>query len=184
MLAYCRVSSGDNVNIDEEKSMTIIDDIQPSDKEAVCLWFRQFLQDHLKWWKGCYHTHVAPKEGLDEKQWLMLTQAQTDPLQLVKIARNDMGAPIGIIWAVIKDDEWFECRIGQIYWMAIAFDSKKRGVGTQLMQVTEAWFQSMHVQGKRLFVSTANEPAIQLYRKFGYAVSDYRMLAPGPSTRI
>lgn len=162
--------------------ITKIDSIQVSDKEAICQWFRQFLQNHFTWWKNCYHPHVEPRKRLDEKQWTMLIQASTDPLQLVKIARNDLGTAVGVLWAVIKEDEWFECRVGQIYWIDIASDCKKRGIGTQLMQAAEEWFQNMHVQGRRVFVATANEPAIQLYRKFGYEVSDYRMLAPGHSS--
>jgi hypothetical protein len=97
--------------------MTKIDKIQTSDKEAICQWFRQFLQDHLKWWKKSYQTNAGLRDDLDEKQWAMLNEASTDSCQLVRVARNDNGIPIGIIWAVIKDDEWFECRIGQIYWI-------------------------------------------------------------------
>lgn len=155
-----------------------IDKIQESDKEAICLWFRQFLQDHLKWWQKCYQTEARVKDDLDEKQWTMLNEASTDSWQLVRVARNDNGVPIGIIWAVIKEDEWFECRIGQVYWIGVASDFQKNGIGTNLMQFAEEWFQKMKVQGKRVFVSTANEPAIKLYTKFGYEVTDYRMLGP------
>ncbi len=155
-----------------------VTDIEETDKNAIVSWFELFLNDHLRNWKNIYGTEPKLRSGLAEKQWNMLLDASHDPSHLVRIARDD-GQPVGVVWGVVKDDDWFNCKTGYIFWIAINPNFKGRGIGKLLMEMVEDWFKIQEVRGRSLNVSSANGSAIKLYQKFGYQIADHKMIGPG-----
>ena len=155
-----------------------IETIQATDKSKVLSWFESFLDDHLKWWQNSFASDPTKRKSLDQKQWNMLLKASEDPTEYVKVARiNDQ--PAGIVFAVIKEDEWLDCLVGHLYWIAVDPAYTNQGIATKLLESVEEWFKEKRVKGKSLNVSSHNLQAIALYRNFGYDIVDYRMLGPG-----
>ncbi|MGB2695790.1 MAG: GNAT family N-acetyltransferase [Dehalococcoidia bacterium] len=69
-------------------------------------------------------------------------------------------------------------RLGYIATIAVHPDYQRRGLGEALMRWAFAWFRWQKLRSAALTVSTWNAPAIALYRKLGFAVTemgfDYR----------
>jgi ribosomal protein S18 acetylase RimI-like enzyme len=153
--------------------------LEQSDREIVCGWFECLLEDHLRHWKAIFRTTAPSRADAAERQWSALWEASKDSEQCILVAREKHGTAIGLLWAAAKRHEWLDCRIGEVLWVAVDAAFRNQGVGQKLMQAGEEWFGRMQVEGKRLNVSAANEHAIALYRRFGYQIVDYRMVAPG-----
>lgn len=68
--------------------------------------------------------------------------------------------------------------LGYIATIAVHPDYQRRGLGEALMRWAFAWFRSQKLRSAALTVSAWNAPAIALYRKLGFAVTemglDYR----------
>lgn len=144
-------------------------------KEAIIIWFRSFLSDHLKWWKAVFGKQVSLRNELDEQQWRLLKDASTSEHDFVCIAQT-YGNPIGVIWTRVKNDDWLDCRVGQLNWLAVAPHARRAGVGRKLLQEADMWFAAKKVSGKYLYVAEQNKIAIDLYEEFGYKITDYRMI--------
>lgn len=99
--------------------------LQDEHKEAILIWFRSFLYDHLKWWKRVFGREVSLRNELDEQQWRLLRDASVSEHDLVPIAQTH-GNPVGVTWARVKNDEWLDCRVGQLNWIAVAPHTKGR----------------------------------------------------------
>jgi len=86
------------------------------------------------------------------------------------------GRIIGICgwWHEHRLPKWAAC----LYWFAVDPVYQRRGIGSQLLQATEAsavkWFPSMFVE--------STPDAADFYLKQGYTRTDYRLMQPFPGT--
>jgi ribosomal protein S18 acetylase RimI-like enzyme len=61
---------------------------------------------------------------------------------------------------------------GWLYSLAVAPDVRRRGIGTQLMKHAEQMLKSLGCPKINLQVVAANDSAIEVYKKLGYAIED------------
>ncbi len=155
----------------------ISEEIRAEDEEPVCAIIDAFLTEHLFWWQRTYRTQAPLREGYAEKQWRAVCEAYKDPSKYIGIIREDERA-IGIGWACIKSEDWLDCQIGYINLIALASNWRGKGLGDKLMEAIQKWFNSHKVSGQQLNVSAHNQAAISMYKKFGFSVTDYRMIGP------
>ena len=73
---------------------------------------------------------------------------------------------------------------GEIDSLYIDRDYRRHGIGKELVKRALCWMDEHHVLEKRVCVLAANKTAVDLYRKFGFAVRQYEMMIPSKKTRV
>ena len=146
----------------------------------------QMIADfHVKVWRHTY-LELAPAEAyavLDEqyrgKQWKEKLSAN-DSSQVVLIAEID-GRTVGIGAAGRPSESIFDGR-GEIKFLYIDPDFKRRGIGRELLAQLATHLRKMHYQGAALSVVKGNESAIAFYEALnGRPAGEY--IDPGPMWR-
>lgn len=146
----------------------------------------QLIADfHVKVWRHTYR-HLAPAEAyaaLDEqrrgKQWKEKLSSN-DSHQIVLIAEID-NRIVGIGAAGGPSELIFDGR-GEIKFLYVDPDFKRRGIGRELLAQLAIHLRKMHYQGAALSVVKGNEPAIAFYEALnGRPAGEY--VDPGPIWR-
>lgn len=57
---------------------------------------------------------------------------------------------------------------GWVYYLAVAPDHRRRGLGRRLMAAAESWCQARNVPKVQLMVRSDNSPVVDFYRSLGY----------------
>ncbi|WP_424949725.1 N-acetyltransferase family protein [Deinococcus sp.] len=149
-----------------------------ADDEAVIRdWLRTFLRQHQAWWAAGYgEPPVAELAELVERDWQELEQAAASPQRLVAILEVENQA-VGIVQAGVRQDRTLGFQIGVLQWIYVSPEVRRQGMADKLMVCALAWMDAQGVQGREVFVTVRNPPAVALYRRHGFEVADYRMLA-------
>ena len=146
----------------------------------------QMIADfHVKVWRHTYQ-ELAPAEAytvLNEqhrgKQWKEKLSAN-DSSQVVLIAEID-GRTVGIGAAGRPSESIFDGR-GEIKFLYVDPDFKRRGIGRELLAQLATHLRKMHYQGAALSVVKGNESAIAFYEALnGRQAGEY--IDPGPMWR-
>ncbi len=64
----------------------------------------------------------------------------------------------------------FDGHRGWVYYLAVAPDARKRGLGKKMMEAAEAWLRERNAPKIQLMVRDDNEAAIGFYKALGYEV--------------
>jgi len=115
-------------------------------------------------------------EGLVGLGWADLREAARSQHQLVRVARGDDGAALGIVQARTSLDGYLRQPVGTLQWIYVEDSARKRGVGRRLMDAALEWMALRQCIGSELYVSSNNQAAVAMYEKLGYRVSDLRLL--------
>lgn len=81
-------------------------------------------------------------------------------------AINDDGRPVGASMATLWEDR------AMLMYLIVHPEMKRRGIGTFLVATTGNTLPGAGFAELGLFVTEANEPAVNLYRKLGFEVVD------------
>ncbi len=158
--------------------------LKKEDKPILKKWLLTFLIDHIDWWCNCYD--LAWDKSRIEKHISSncLVQNSLEKLFNSKDSEKDFIRTIrinntieGIVHAKVEKDSFVSFNTGYIQWIWV--DKNKRGLGyaQKLIAEVQNWISKKDVHGLELFVNSPNSPAIALYKKFGFEVSDFQMLA-------
>lgn len=132
--------------------------LQPDDYEAV---YRLFSGPRAVW--GTLQVPF-PSADLWRKR---LSEPPEGSYHLAACVDNEMVGQLGIETFPRNPRRWHAGYIG----MAVRDDWQGKGVGTALMQaavdMADKWLNLMRLE---LQVYTDNEPAVRLYRKFGFVI--------------
>jgi ribosomal protein S18 acetylase RimI-like enzyme len=151
------------------------------DEVGVCGWLTDFYRQHQDWWATGYGQRpVADVAGLVGREWQELDLAANSPHSLVAVIEDD-GRAAGIVQAGIRADRTMGFRIGVLQWIYLDPAARGQGLADRLMRHALAWMDQQGVSGREVFVTALNPAAVRLYRRHGFEVADYRMLARAPS---
>jgi ribosomal protein S18 acetylase RimI-like enzyme len=142
-------------------------------------WLAAYLAEHQGWWARGYGT--APTADLSElalRDWHELEQAGQSKTHLVAVLELD-GRAAGIVQAGQRADRFQGFQIGVLQWVYVAPEQRGKGNADELMAHALAWMDAQGLSGKEVFVTALNPAAVALYRRHGFEVTDYRMLARG-----
>ena len=149
-----------------------------SDRAAVEAWLGAYLAEHQAWWtRASGQAPVSELSALVARDWHDLEDAASDSARLVAVAELD-GVPLGIVQAKTRVDRYMGFRVGVLDWICVDTAARGRGVSGALMSHALAWMDAQDVRGREVFVTAENAAAVALYRRHGFTVVDFRMLAP------
>jgi ribosomal protein S18 acetylase RimI-like enzyme len=109
--------------------------------------------------------------------------------------KDGAGQAVGIVRVGLREDRSLGFQIGVLQWIYVDPAQRGRGLGghglrahglgghglaDQLMVHALSWMDAQQVSGREVFVTALNPAAVALYRRHGFEVADYRMLARGP----
>ena len=155
------------------------------DEPIVKEWMHFFLIEHIEWWSNCYNLSWNQKQIEDHISANNLVNIAVERLFNAKNSENDFiqtirieDTIVGIVHANIGKDGFVAFNTGHLQWIWV--DKQNRGLGYAQKLVDNAmrWLSSKDILGVELFVNSSNTPAISMYEKFGFEVSDFQMLAP------
>jgi ribosomal protein S18 acetylase RimI-like enzyme len=157
--------------------------LESADEPLVRGWLDTFLRQHQDWWAVGYgRPPTASVTELVERDWQELEQASQSsagesPRSLVAILEAE-GQAVGIVQAGLRADRTVGIQIGVLQWIYLAPEARGHGLADRLMAHALAWMDARNVVGREVFVTALNPAAVALYRRHGFEVADYRMLAP------
>ena len=161
--------------------------LQADDEATLRVWLAAFLSQHQTWWaEGYGRVPAADLSELVEREWQELQVAATSEHRLVAVlehvGQNGDRQALGIVQAGIRADRTLGFQIGVLQWIYLDPAARGRGLADDLMRRALAWMDTQGVSGHEVFVTALNPAAVRLYRRHGFEVADYRMLAaaPGP----
>lgn len=164
--------------------------LRPDDTPVLRVWVAEYLAQHLRWWSEAVAGEPWPEERIEAHlkehdlvgvHWRDLVRASESSECFVRVA-CDAERPMGVVSAEIRLDRYLRTQLGVISWVFVAADARRQGIADRLLEAAEGWMTWKDVSGRELFVTNANSPAVQTYRKRGYRVVDNRMLGPPPSS--
>ncbi|WP_166877462.1 mycothiol synthase [Salinibacterium sp. ZJ450] len=85
-----------------------------------------------------------------------------NPAEHFLLARDTDGGILGYCWLKIADD------LGEIYVLGVDPDRAGSGIGRALLAAGLAHLKALGIGESNLYVEADNEPAMRLYRAFGY----------------
>ena len=101
-----------------------------------------------------------------------LTRPWNDPD--ADLARS-LAGPSSTVLAALDGDRLtgtvmvgYDGHRGWLYYLAVADDARRRGVGTALVRAAERWLQERGVPKVQLMVRRGNEPALAFYASLAY----------------
>ncbi len=151
--------------------------LEPRDEARVRGWLEAHLSQHQAWWAAAYGREAAaPMSELLEREWHDLQEASQSPQRLVAVAEQN-GQATGIVLAGVRADRTMGLQIGVLQWIFVAPEGRGQGNADALMTHALAWMDARDVKGREVFVTALNAAAVSLYRRHGFEVADYRMLA-------
>jgi GNAT superfamily N-acetyltransferase len=161
--------------------------LRATDETTVKGWLRPYLSEHLAWWAAAYG--AAPRYPLGtliDREWGDLLAASHTPERFVRVVQETVpGAfqnarPLGVVYASLREDRYLGIPVGVLSWLYVAEAARGQGVSSVLMQAADGWMAAQGAEGREVFVTAVNTPALKLYEHFGYRVVDARMLGPAP----
>jgi GNAT superfamily N-acetyltransferase len=111
---------------------------------------------------GSTYAREASRAERDWKE--RLTVGVTSPGQLPVLALID-DVPAGLAWGRVDDND---STLAELFQVWVAPDSRRKGVGRQLIDAVIEWAQSLGVHILRLGVTPSHPAALQLYRQAGF----------------
>ena len=158
--------------------------LRKDDESTVCRWLEGHLVEHMTWWSkqigpvwAIEHIREHLREHhLVEKEWDEIRTDSVKEDRFVTTAREEDGRCVGIVWGSGRTDRDFRHPRGELHWICVEPDQRRRGIGMLLMDWADLWFKGMGVRSRELFATAANRSAIELYKKRGYQTVDVRML--------
>ena len=159
--------------------------LQTGDEEVVRGWLAAYLAEHQGWWaQGYGQVPTADLMELVQSDWHELQQASCSGRHLVAVLElegsDGQAQAAGIVRAGQRADRFQGFQIGVLQWIYVDPEARGRGLADELMRHALAWMDAQNVSGKEVFVTALNPAAVALYRRHGFEVADYRMLASGP----
>jgi len=106
----------------------------------------------------------------DERRFLKALRRY--PHAAVYVAERDDGTLVGRL-SVGRDPHPASTHVADVGLM-VAFDARRQGVGTALLQAAVEWGRAAGVRKLELHVFPWNEAAISLYEAFGFEREGYR----------
>jgi RimJ/RimL family protein N-acetyltransferase len=106
----------------------------------------------------------------DERRYLKAVRRY--PHAAVYVAERSDGAIVGRL-SLARDTHPASTHVADLGLM-VAKDARRQGVGWALMDAAVEWARGNGVRKIELHVFPWNEPAIQLYERFGFAREGYR----------
>lgn len=164
--------------------------LRADDTPVMRVWVEEYLQQHLRWWSETVDGSSWSNERIAEHlaahdlvgvHWRDLVRASESAECFVRVA-CDAERPLGVISAELRLDRYLREQFGVISWVFVATQARRQGIADRLLEAAEGWMTWKDVAGRELFVTDANAPAVQAYRKRGYQVVDNRMLGPPPKS--
>lgn len=161
--------------------------LRATDEETVKRWLRPYLTEHLAWWAASYG--AAPRHTLGalvDREWAELLAGSSASERFVRVAQETApGAsqdaqPLGVVYASLREDRYLGIPVGVLSWLYVAQQVRGKGVSSLLLEAADGWMATQGAEGRELFVTAANTPALGRYERFGYRVVDARMLGPAP----
>jgi len=107
----------------------------------------------------------------DERRYLQAVRRYAHAAVFVAERRDD-GAIVGRL-SVARDAHPASAHVADLGLM-VSKDMRRQGVGWSLLDAAAEWARSAGVRKLELHVFPWNEPAIQLYEKFGFEREGYR----------
>jgi ribosomal protein S18 acetylase RimI-like enzyme len=99
--------------------------------------------------------------SLDTPLWWVRDRAQT---------------VIGCLWVGVAIDQSSGVRHAHVFLLYVQPQHRRQGIAKGLMQLAEDWAKQRGDRQIGLQVFASNQPAVNLYRAFGYQVEAYSML--------
>ena len=165
----------------------LIRPLEARDETTVRGWLAVFLRQHQDWWAAGYgltgygQLPLAALPELVERDWQELEQAAASVHSLVALLEpgglEPGGQAAGIVRAGVRADRTMGFQIGVLQWIYVAPEVRGQGGADKLMRCALAWMDTRNVAGREVFVTALNPAAVALYRRHGFEVADYRMLA-------
>jgi RimJ/RimL family protein N-acetyltransferase len=106
----------------------------------------------------------------DERRYLKAVRRY--PHAAVLVAERSDGTIIGRL-SLARDTHPASTHVADLGLM-VAKDARRHGVGSALLEAAVAWARGAGIRKLELHVFPWNEPAIQLYEKFGFEREGYR----------
>ncbi len=106
----------------------------------------------------------------DERRYLKAVRKY--PHAAVFVAERSDGAIVGRL-SLARDTHPASAHVADLGLM-VAKDARRQGVGQALMEASVEWARSSGVRKLELHVFPWNEPAIQLYERFGFEREGFR----------
>lgn len=153
--------------------------LEPTDETTVKTWLRPYLAQHLTWWAAAYG--ITPRRSLQDlvsREWDDLLTASRALEGFVGVAEDTLA--LGVVYARLREDRYLGIPVGVLSWLYVAEEARGVGVSTRLMKAADGWMAAQGAEGREVFVTSENTPAVKLYERFGYRVMDARMLGPAP----
>lgn len=161
-----------------------IEKLQPERDEAtIKQWIGLYLKQHLQWWshKAKLHwseeqiTQHIEQQGLVQRDWEELTNAELKPISKVLTARHQDNL-IGVVYAELGRDRYLKIPTGSISWIYTSESVRNQGIGQALLRPIHDWMHDQGVLLREVHVTQANSSAVHLYQSCGYRIVDHRML--------
>lgn len=153
--------------------------LKSSDESVVTPWLRDYLQVHRAWWSAAYGTEPQVSlADLAAHNWQDLLDARENPEVFVGVLESELN-PIGIVQAQIAEESYLGVKAGILNWIYVDADFRGQGAADALLNAAHDWMTQQGAVVRQVFVTAENSAAVRLYERHGYAVIDYRMLAPG-----
>ena len=158
--------------------------LREDDRVIVSGWLKGHLLQHMKWWSeqigpAWSEDHILEhlrEYQLVEKEWSEIWEDSLKEDRFVTVARNLDGNSVGVVWGSVRLDRYFRHCRGELNWICVEPNERRRGIARLLMDWADLWFKGRDVRSHELFATGLNRSAIELYKKRGYKVVDVRML--------
>lgn len=125
-------------------------------------------------YRGIFSDHFLDHEVVQERQqaWRDRLQPQASATDWGLVAEDDTGRLVGFAYVMPHHDPDWGDYIDNLH---IAPESKRGGLGRQLMQAVAARLAAGPVRPVHLWVLDANEPAKRFYARLGAEFTDARL---------
>jgi len=158
--------------------------VREEDQEPVSAWLLEHLSQHIKWWSeqigpAWTEAHILEhirEHQLVQQEWAELLADSIKNERFVTVIRGSDDRALGLAWGSVRKDRYFKHMRGELNWICVAPQERRRGIARLLMDWVDIWFKGMGVRSHELFATAANRSAIELYKKIGYRSVDVRML--------
>jgi len=100
------------------------------------------------------------------------------PLWWVECAQDGRSLPVACLWMGTAIDQRQGDRHTYIFLLYVIPEHRRQGIGTVLMQQAETWAKARGDRQISLQVFQANQPAVDLYQKLGFATQSLLMVKP------
>ncbi|MDX6513273.1 MAG: hypothetical protein QOE36_2777 [Gaiellaceae bacterium] len=139
----------------------------PRDAEALVALGRAVAAEPEGW---LITTNGGWRGPVDERRYLRAIRRSLDAAVYVAVLSG--GEVVGRL-SVARDVHPASGHVADLG-LLVAKDWRRRGVGTALLEAAVVWARASSVAKLELHVFPWNEPAIELYRRFGFEEEGYR----------